>query len=160
VATRKRIIFVEDDTALQRIMIKWLAGYEVRAFDNADEAYEHAVAQEHAGTPADLFLLDIMLKEPPPQARRTWAYHQDPIGHGIRLGRHLRRVDAYENTPIVFLSAKLKTVEDRDKLSDHVQAICFPKPTPYKQLQDQISQILGNPDKNYWQKLAAFVCSD
>jgi len=157
---RKRILFVEDDPNLQRIMIKWLRGYEVSAFDNADDAYEFA-AGGAAKNPVDLFILDIMLKKAASREdRRKWVHHTQLIGHGVQLGHLLRKLDAYRETPIIFLSAKLTSPVARETLGQRVQAICYEKPVPYKALQARVEEILGHADRTYWQKFARMIGLD
>ncbi len=157
----KTILFVEDSENLQRIMKNWLKGYELKTFDNADDAYECAASLADKGRPADLFLLDIMLKQAhsPPQ-RRRWAYHREPIAQGVQLGQEIREIKEYRDTPMIFLSAKLQRESDRETLGRKVQAICFQKPVPYKELHGTIADILGRPEKSYWRKLATWVGAD
>ncbi|GEM_PF-2741812 len=157
-AKRKRILYAEDNPSHQQIMTKWLSDYEVVVLDNPDDAYEFAAKAAHLGEPVDLFLLDITLyQKHDPASRREWVYHDMPIDQGIALAKLLRKIPDYEDTPIIFLSAKLKLEEHREKLANRVRAICLQKPVPYARLQELLTDLLGTPEKGTWQKLASWI---
>lgn len=140
----KTIIHVDDDDLLQEVLRTYLEGYRILSFSSPDEAYERALDLAEAGEPAALFILDITLPDiPSREEQRHWRHHDEPLGHGIQLGKMLRHVDAYAATPIFFLSARLQTDDTRIKLALRVNATCFCKPVPHVRLKRELERVLG-----------------
>lgn len=86
-ATRKRILIVEDHTALLGLIVKTLQleGFEVAAARNVRDAMMHL-----AETIPDLIVSDIMM----------------PGGDGFALARHVRSNARTDLIPIIFLTAR------------------------------------------------------
>ena len=84
--TRKKILVVEDDASIRRMLELSLQRiYEVRVAEDGPSGLEMAKAWL-----PDLFLLDVMV----------------PGMTGIELARELRKVPGLERVPLAFLTAK------------------------------------------------------
>jgi signal transduction histidine kinase/DNA-binding response OmpR family regulator len=99
-----RALVVEDDDASRKVAVRALtsAGWEVTEAANGQEGLERVA--EHC---PDLILLDLMM----------------PVMHGFEFMERLRANDATRDVPVVVLTAKELTVNEREFLAAHAQRV-------------------------------------
>ena len=120
-ASKKRVLVVEDDPAIARMLEKILqADYEVMVAHNGAEALQKA-----RRFPPHLALLDVMM----------------PGMDGLRLAERLKVEPGLGKTPIIFLTAK-------DTPSDVVRGIqagarhYLTKPFKLDEVRDKVAKVL------------------
>jgi PAS domain S-box-containing protein len=103
-AGKRSILIVEDDRAAADVVSRTLAdeGWQVRIADNGKVALR--MMQEHLPS---LIVLDLMM----------------PLMDGFEFAAELRRRDAWRSIPVVVLTAKELTEEDRRRLNGDVQKV-------------------------------------
>ncbi len=122
--TLKKILCAEDDPDIQAVagMSLWdIGGFTVEMCSSGQEALEKAPAFS-----PDLILLDVMM----------------PGMDGPTAFKELRRMLEFENTPIVFMTAKVMGPEV-DQYKEMGAAGVIPKPFDPMTLPDQIREIWG-----------------
>ena len=97
-------MLVEDDRPVREMMARTLAksGWKVSQAGNGREALE-LLAREQP----DLILLDLMM----------------PVMDGFEFLRRMRAYPEWQGIPVIVLSAKDLTEEDRRELSDRVEQV-------------------------------------
>jgi len=166
-ADQKRILYVEDDQNLAKILTKWISSkthHQIDHVTDADEGLELAMSQYHAENPYDMAILDILLKTHTKSTRvcEGWEYHEKQIENGFQLGQILQRSKEYNSSlPIVFLSATLKEESHIEKLANKVEAIYFRKSSAqYQQITNTVIDVLGKSEPGYWHKISKWVGLD
>lgn len=123
-AATGKVLVVEDDPLLRRVLIKILQtwGYAILEAPDGLAALEHVRA-----TPDEvrLILLDIML----------------PLLNGLEVARHVR--EEQPTLPIVACSAAL-TDEIRDELTSLGVEVFLPKPYTPESLHSLLIRMLGS----------------
>ncbi len=143
-ADKKRILCVEDDQNLRRILTKWLKDYELIGYDNPDEAYEFAAGEAEAGRPLDLFLLDIALKVTVSMDEiDNWKYHKEPLRQGIHLAKELRCLPAYGESPMIVMSGLVDRKTIGQALPDELNVLFLSKPLTHDTLCRHLEEMLG-----------------
>ncbi len=116
-------ILITDDDELMLISVEGLLeskGYAVDTASSGKEALEKAASESY-----DLFVLDIVM----------------PVMSGFAVLESLRKMEAYDTTPIVMLSAKSGEA-DREK-GKHLGATRFlPKPIEPEKLIEALEELL------------------
>lgn len=90
----QNILYVEDDPdirAVTRIALETVGGFTLRACSSGKDAIEAM----HAGFPADIMLLDVMM----------------PEMDGPTTLAHLRTLPQAERVPAIFMTAKVQAKE-------------------------------------------------
>ncbi|TLS49539.1 response regulator [Paenibacillus antri] len=119
----RRVLVIEDDATTSELMTKLLVkeGYSVTQARNGRFALE-AMEQQ---TPA-LILLDLMM----------------PEMDGFQFITELRKRDAWRDVPIVVVTAKTITSEDRQKLNGYVRNIVQKGAIDFKTLLSDIRKLM------------------
>jgi len=126
--TATPMFIVEDDDHFREtfIDVMSLKGVEVSGARNGDEAIK-ALKQAH---PA-VIIMDINL----------------PDVHGFDLCKRVKRLDGYQDTPVIFVSASTKYSDPRDR-AEGIQAggaQFLPKPISVERLWSAIEAVLSRP---------------
>lgn len=124
--TATPMFIVEDDDHFREtfIDVMSLKGVEVSGARNGDEAIK-ALKQAH---PA-VIIMDVNL----------------PDVHGFDLCKRVKRLDGYQDTPVIFVSASTKYSDPRDR-AEGIQAggaQFLPKPISVERLWSAIESVLG-----------------
>ncbi len=118
----KKILYVEDDPDIQavaKIALEAVGGFELKICSSGDEAIAIALAFA-----PDLLLLDVMM----------------PGMDGPMTLAELRKLSGLENTPIIFMTAKVQSQEvEYFKLLGAVEVIA--KPFDPMGLADQVREV-------------------
>jgi len=119
------VLLVEDDADTRAIMCRQLEGtqWTVREAGNGKEALER-VRED----PPELILLDLMM----------------PEMDGFEFLLELRRVEAWRDIPVVVVSAKDLTEEDRRLLSGDTESILKKGIYTPQELRDQVRSMLAH----------------
>ncbi|WP_309120565.1 response regulator [Paenibacillus sp.] len=119
----RRVLVIEDDATTSELMNKLLVkeGYSVTQARNGRFALEAMELQ----TPA-LILLDLMM----------------PEMDGFQFITELRKRDAWRDVPIVVVTAKTITSEDRKKLNGYVRNIVQKGAIDFKSLLAEIRKLM------------------
>ena len=122
-----RVLIVDDHPMVRAGLRSMLSGDEVDVVGEAASAAE-AVERAVSLRPA-LVLLDVKL----------------PDIHGFELCRRLKRMDAFKNTPIMFVSASGLYNDPRDRVEGLLSgaAVFLPKPISVDKLWDEIEALLS-----------------
>lgn len=119
----KKLLVVEDDKDLQKIICQGLvaSGFEFDTAQNGAEGIEVAKAFK-----PDLIILDIMM----------------PVMNGFECCEKLREDNEFEDTPIIFLTAR---TDDWDILTGYIKGCdaYLKKPFSLEILMDEINNCLG-----------------
>jgi two-component system KDP operon response regulator KdpE len=120
----KRILIVEDDGAMRKVLHAQLrtAGYD--AFPVADAVVAFAEIRKQ---PPDLILLDLGL----------------PGGGGLNLMQRLQSIPKYGVIPIVVVSAQPRSTGIEAEVIDKGAAAFFEKPVPADTLLQKIRDLIG-----------------
>ena len=123
--TASPMFIVEDDDHFRETFIDVMAlkGVEVSGARNGDEAIK-ALKQAH---PA-VIIMDVNL----------------PDVHGFDLCKRVKRLDGYQDTPIIFVSASTKYSDPRDRAEGLLAggAQFLPKPIRVERLWSAIESVL------------------
>lgn len=113
------ILIVEDDEAVQEVMKKAIesAGIEALVAENGQVALE--LLQDNW---PDMILLDLMM----------------PVMDGFEFINHFRELEDAENVPVIVVTAKDLTAQERDQLNQNVEGI-FGKQENY--IEDVINNV-------------------
>lgn len=125
VGTLKKILYVEDQKDIQIIAeyaLAAISGYTVKTSNSGIEALAEIEAFE-----PDLLLLDVMM----------------PGLDGPSTLQEIRKLDAYKNTPAIFMTAKILPNELADLMSQGAIAV-IPKPFDPVTLGSEIQVIWDN----------------
>jgi len=120
----KRILIVEDDGAMRKVLHAQLrtAGYD--AFPVADAVVAFAEIRKQ---PPDLILLDLGL----------------PGGGGLNLMQRLQSIPKYAVIPVVVVSAQPRSTGIEAEVIDKGAAAFFEKPVPAEALLEKIRELIG-----------------
>jgi len=120
----KRILIVEDDGAMRKVLHAQLrtAGYD--AFPVADAVVAFAEIRKQ---PPDLILLDLGL----------------PGGGGLNLMQRLQSIPKYAVIPIVVVSAQPRSTGIEAEVIDKGAAAFFEKPVPAEALLEKVRELIG-----------------
>lgn len=121
---RIRILYVEDEPDIRevtRLALEFSGRFDVRICESGSQALHEA-----AVFGPDLILLDVMM----------------PGMDGLTLMNHLRGVTRTQDTPVVFMTAKVQTSEVSRYL-DLGAAGVIPKPFDPRTLGDRVIEILA-----------------
>ncbi|MFI5346982.1 MAG: response regulator [Elusimicrobiota bacterium] len=123
--TASPMFIVEDDDHFREtfIDVMSLKGVEVQGASNGDEAIK-ALKQAH---PA-VIIMDVNL----------------PDVHGFDLCKRVKRLEGYQDTPIIFVSASTKYSDPRDRAEGILAggAQFLPKPISVERLWSAIESVL------------------
>lgn len=119
----KKILIVEDESAIQEMLILFLEneGFEVYSAYDGDEAEEMI----NSGIPFDLILLDWML----------------PKKSGLEFLITLKQSRSHRSIPVIMLSARAE-LEDRLTGLDSGADDYLPKPFALKELRARINSLI------------------
>lgn len=115
-----KILLAEDDpniSLIAKMTLETMAGHEVTAVDNGEDAYKLALQE-----PFDVILLDEMM----------------PKMNGLKVCQELRKM--HLKTPVIFLSARSQ-MTDKETF-ESVGTGFIPKPFDPLTLNDKIYEIL------------------
>ena len=118
----KKILYAEDDQDIQEIGVlamETLGGFSVKTCDSGEEVAAAAVAFK-----PDLVVLDIMM----------------PGMDGVEALRTLRDIDAFKETPVIFMTAKVMKDEQEEYRQLGAKAVII-KPFDPTTLCEQISEV-------------------
>ncbi|GAA4650745.1 response regulator [Kistimonas scapharcae] len=118
----KQILYVEDDADIRKITemtLSMLGNFDITACECGQDALEKAKT-----THAQLVILDVMM----------------PDMDGPTVFRHLRTYDAYKDTPIVFMTAKVQANEIAAYMDMGAVGV-IPKPYEPAELPGQIQAL-------------------
>ena len=117
------VLLVEDDPATREVMMRTLdkAGWQVREAGNGREALQQLVLQKPR-----LILLDLMM----------------PVMDGFDFLLEMRANAEWQDIPVIVLTAKDLTDEDRRQLSGRVEQIVEKGACTHKQVVDLIHQAI------------------
>lgn len=121
-ATLKRILHVDDEPDIREIVrmsLEMVGGFELVQYASGFEALDNAVADA-----ADLIILDVMM----------------PRLDGEETFRRLREISALNDTPIVFMTARVSAA-DFEKLKDLGADDVLVKPFDPMALPEQVREI-------------------
>lgn len=124
--TATPMFIVEDDEHFREtfIDVMSLKGVEVQGAGNGDEAIK-ALKQVHPS----VIIMDVNL----------------PDVHGFDLCKRVKRLEGYQDTPVIFVSASTKYSDPRDR-AEGLQAggaQFLPKPISVERLWSAIEAVLG-----------------
>ncbi len=122
-ADRKKILLVEDELDFAKMVMMRLeaAGYDVTI---ASDTYQGTQAILK-GSP-DLIILDLMM----------------PAGGGFTLLERVRKFPAKAAIPVIILTGKTITEEDKEKAKSLGVSAIFTKPYDSKKFVDKIGSLL------------------
>src|SRR6185503_18349857 len=102
--TDREVLVVEDDPSMRQMLRRMLEkdGWPVREAENGVAALE-ALASHRPG----LIILDLLM----------------PVMDGLQVVEELQKHEDWRKIPVVVVSAKELTQEDRHRLHDHVRTI-------------------------------------
>jgi two-component system, OmpR family, response regulator len=118
----QRILYVEDDPDIQQIavmVLETIAGFNLKACSSGAEALEYAIAFQ-----PDLILLDVMM----------------PGMDGPETLRELRKLPQLQQTPTVFMTAKVQPQEVQEYLAMGALGV-IAKPFDPMSLADELRSI-------------------
>jgi len=120
----KRILIIEDDAAMRKVLHAQLrtAGYD--AFPVADAVVAFAEIRKQ---PPDLILLDLGL----------------PGGGGLNLMQRLQSIPKYSMIPVIVVSAQPRSTGIEAEVIDKGAAAFFEKPTAPEALLAKIRELIG-----------------
>ena len=123
-AERGPVLLVEDDEAARKLMAKSVAdvGWQIMEAGNGREALD----QLARATP-DLILLDLMM----------------PVMDGFEFLAEMRSHEAWRNLPVIVLTAKDLTDEDRRALSGRVEQIVEKSAQSHEQILASVREIVA-----------------
>jgi CheY-like chemotaxis protein len=112
------ILIVEDDEAVQDVMKKAIesAGVEVLIAENGQVALD--LLKDNW---PDMILLDLMM----------------PVMDGFEFINHFRELEDAENVPVIVVTAKDLTAQERDQLNHKVEGI-------YGKQENYIEDVVNN----------------
>jgi len=122
-----RVLHVEDDPDIRtitKIALDHAGGFELVQCEDGQAALDYA-----PGTSSDVLLFDLMI----------------PNMSGDVLLAEIRKVPNYEDTPVIFMTAKGQAAE-LDALKDIGALDVIVKPFDPMSLGDQIKKIIGVVD--------------
>lgn len=124
--TAERSMFIIEDDARFRetfIDVMQLRGIEARGAGTGAEGLRAL-----QGLQPSVIVLDVQL----------------PDVHGFDLCRRIKRIEAFKNTPVIFLSASSQYLDGRDRVEGLLAGACLflPKPITMEKLWAKIEQIL------------------
>lgn len=128
--TASPMFIVEDDDHFREtfIDVMSLKGVEVSGARNGDEAIK-ALKQAHPS----VIIMDVNL----------------PDVHGFDLCKRVKRLDGYQDTPVIFVSASTKYSDPRDR-AEGLQAggaQFLPKPISVERLWSAIESVLSGASR-------------
>jgi CheY-like chemotaxis protein len=117
------VLVVEDEAAIREMVRRMLEreGWSVREAENAKVGLE-AVAE---AAPA-LILLDLMM----------------PVMNGFEFLRELKKVPTWQTIPVIILTAKELTVEDRMLLKGNVELVLQKGQYSREQLMEEVGDLV------------------
>lgn len=121
----RKILHAEDDPNIREIAkmsLEMIGGFEVLQCDSGEEAVKTAPDFQ-----PDMLLMDVMM----------------PGMGGQEAVRHLRQLEGFRNTPVVFVTAKATKVEV-DQLRENFEASIITKPFDPITLPEQLREIWSN----------------
>lgn len=118
-ASRKRILYVEDDDNYALLITAFLTAYEVVTVVTLTQAWEKIQRERF-----DLYLLDYLLSD----------------GVGVSLYRRIRSLDA--EVPVIMLSSALHEVQRQKLMTEGLQA-WLPKPVDFEVLAVTVRLLVG-----------------
>ena len=118
-----QVLVVEDEASIRHMVRRVLEkeGWTVREAENGVEGLE-AVAQ----SPPSIILLDLMM----------------PVMNGFDFIRELRKREAWRSIPVVILTAKDLTVEDRAQLKGNVELVLQKGDYSRERLLDEVRDMV------------------
>lgn len=124
------VLIIEDDTTASEMMSKMLRkeGYDIAVAYNGHQALRHMKARLPG-----LILLDLMM----------------PEMDGFQFVDEVRKNTAYLSIPIVVVSAKTLTSEERLKLAGYVKQIVQKGSYDHKRLLAEIRRLMGGDPIDY-----------
>ncbi len=120
---RKRALVVEDDE-VNRTLLRFTLeddDWEVDEAENGAVALERLAAQT-----ADVILLDLMM----------------PVMDGFEFAVKLRQREEYRSIPVIVITAKLLTAEDRQRLSGTVERIVQKGSSSLKEFLGHVNELV------------------
>lgn len=119
------VLVIEDDAATNELIARLLEkeGYSAVQTGNGKLALEYMAAEKKP----DLILLDLMM----------------PEMDGFTFVEEVRKEEAWQNIPIVVITAKSITSEDREKLNGNVESIIQKGSTDYLTVIKEIEQLIA-----------------
>ena len=128
--TAVSLFIVEDDAHFRETFIDamWLRGVDVQGAGAGFEGLRALQDLPPASRP-NLIILDVKL----------------PDLHGFELCKRIKRIEAYKDTPVLFVSASAQYNDPRDRVEGLLAgAVGFlPKPISVEKLWTEISHILS-----------------
>ena len=129
--TKRRIVVVEDDPTLRKMLTKQLErmGHEVLAFEHG-EAILSWIEEHGATIPIDLVCLDLAL----------------PAMSGYRVCEHIRQTPCTRDVPVFVISART-TVQDHTFALEVGADAFLEKPFKLKEFESEVLRLLqmGEP---------------
>ncbi|MFA9421900.1 MAG: response regulator, partial [Gammaproteobacteria bacterium] len=118
------VLLVEDDPATREIMVRTLedAGWQVSEAGNGREALER-MAQERP----QVILLDLMM----------------PVMDGFGFLAELRTRPEWQQIPVIVITAKDLTADDRDRLAGNVEAVLKKNTYTRDELLERVSEAVA-----------------
>jgi CheY-like chemotaxis protein len=128
--SRQAVLVIEDDATTSEMMAKLLQkeGYEVVQACNGKEALKRLQTQVPG-----MILLDLMM----------------PEMDGFQFVAEMRKHEAWSTIPVVVVSAKSLTPEDRLKLNGQVEGVIQKGSFTHKELLAEIRRLMGADDVAY-----------
>lgn len=119
------VLVIEDDEATNELMTRMLQkeGYMTVQAGNGKLALEHMQVKI-----PDLILLDLMM----------------PEMDGFTFIKEIRKEDVWKNVPVIVITAKTITSEDRQKLNGNVEAIIQKGSMDHKALMMEIESFIAS----------------
>ena len=120
---RKRALVVEDDE-VNRTLLRFTLeddDWEVDEAENGAVALERLAAQT-----ADVILLDLMM----------------PVMDGFEFAVKLRQREEFRSIPVIVITAKLLTAEDRQRLSGTVERIVQKGGSSLKEFLGHVNELV------------------